>query len=311
MKIIALDANALTFDGLSWLPLQQLGEFIAYDKSSPEQGIERCKDAQAVIVNKFLINKEFLSQCKQIKYVGITATGTNNVDLKLCKEKGIVVTNVPAYSTLSVAQLVFSYICFHFNRLNDYQKLSHSWHESQNFCLPLAQHHELSALSICIVGQGAIGKKVAEIARAFEMNVLIPAIPGRNYAEQRLSLKEALNVADILTLHCPLSESTDKIINAQNLGQMKSNAILINTARGGLVDELALENALKNGQISAAYLDVLSKEPPEKNNSLINKAFITPHIAWATVEARTRLMQQTALNLKSYLENEPKNIVNL
>ena len=309
MKIIALDANALTFDGLSWLQIQELGEFTAYEKSSPQEGIKRSKDAEAVIVNKFLINKEFIANCPKLKYVGITATGTNNVDLKLCAESGIVVTNVPEYSSLSVAQLVFSYICYHYNRLGDYQKLSSQWHESKNFCLPLPEHIELSALSICIVGQGAIGKKVAQIAKAFEMKILTPAIPGRSYSEQRVSLKQAFQDAEVITLHCPLSEHTDKIINEENLSVMKSNAILINTARGGLIDEQALVSALQSKKLAAAYLDVLSKEPPEENHPLVNNAFVTPHIAWATVEARARLMQETALNLKAFLSTERRNIL--
>ena len=310
MKIIALDANALTFDGLSWSPLAELGDFTAYDKSTPEEGIQRCLDAEAVIVNKFLINKEFLNQCTKIKYVGITATGTNNVDLELCKSKGIVVTNVPAYSTLSVAQLVFTYINFHFNRLADYQKLSQNWSDSGSFCLPLAEHRELSALSICIIGQGAIGSKVAEIAKAFEMKVLTPAIPGRTYTENRTPLKEALSQADVVSLHCPLTNLTDKIINKENLSSMKKTAILINTSRGGLVNEEDLNQALIGKTIAAAYLDVLGKEPPENNNPLILSAYVTPHIAWATVEARSRLMKQTAENLKAFLNSKKLNVCN-
>ncbi len=312
MKIVALDVEAISFDGLSWNAINELGEFTSYSSSKREEGFERSKDANAVIVNKYLIDSEFLDKAPNIKYVGVSATGVNNVDLEACDKKGIVVTNVPAYSSLSVAQLVFAYITYHYTRLDEYRELSKTWSSSKKFSLPLANHQELSAIKICIVGLGGIGKKVQQIAKAFEMEILIPALPNRSYEESRPSFEECLKRADIVTLHCPLNENTKEIINKDTLSLMKKDSILINTGRGPLVNEQDLANALDQNQIAAAYLDVLAVEPPVADNPLFNSSsFITPHIAWTSVQARTRLLKDVILNLRAFKDGKERNVVKL
>ena len=309
MKIVALDTQALSFDGLSWDSFNSLGQFTSYPSSTQEQGHKRAEDATAVIVNKYLVNEEFLRNAPALKFVGVTATGVNNIDLEACKKRAITVTNVPAYSSMSVAQLVFSYITFHYSRLADYFKLSKNWSSSAKFSMPLEGHRELSSLKICILGLGSIGEKVEQIAKAFEMDILIPALPKRNYQESRPSIEDCLAVADIVSLHCPLNENTREIINKASLDLMKKDSILINTGRGPLVNESDLANALGNKQISAAYLDVLAIEPPVKDNPLFDKAFITPHIAWTSIQARTRLLESAFLNLDSFVKGELRNVV--
>ena len=309
MKIIALDAEAVSFDGLSWDSFNSLGDFTSYLGSTKEEGFERSKDANAVIVNKYIIDSEFLDKAPNIKYVGVSATGVNNVDLEACKKKGVVVTNVPAYSSLSVAQLVFTYITYHYTRLRDYMDLSKNWSSSKKFSLPLANHQELSALKICIVGLGEIGKKVEQIAKAFEMEVLVPALPKRNYKESRPSLEQCLKSADIVTLHCPLNENTKELINKDTLSLMKKDSILVNTGRGPLINEQDLADTLDQNLIAAAYLDVLAIEPPVENNPLFNKAVITPHIAWTSVQSRTRLLKEAELNLEAFIQNRQRNVV--
>ena len=309
MKIVALDVEAVSFDGLSWDSFSALGQFSSYSQSSKEEGFARSKDASAVIVNKYIIDSEFLDKTPNIKYVGVSATGVNNVDLEACKEKGVVVTNVPAYSSLSVAQLVFTYITYHYTRLRDYMDISKNWSSSKKFSLPLANHQELSALKICIVGLGGIGKKVEQIAKAFEMEVLVPALPKRNYKESRPSLEQCLKSADIVTLHCPLNENTKELINKDTLSLMKKNSILVNTGRGPLIREADLANALDKKEIAAAYLDVLAIEPPVSDNPLFGRAFITPHIAWTSVQARARLLNQAFLNLKDFKDGKERNRV--
>ena len=311
VNIVALDGHALTFDGLQWTPFEQLGAFRTFDRSAQAEVVERGKDAQALIVNTCSLTASLLQELPALKYVGVTATGVNNVDLEACKSLGVTVTNVPAYSSFSVAQLVFAYILSYSNEVARYNELVHSgaWKRSADFTVLKYPIVELKGRILGIVGYGAIGKQVAKIAEAFEMEVLVAALPGRRYEAARPSLEEVLQKAEFVTFHCTLTKETDRMVNAELVSLMRSDAVLINTARGGLIDEPALAAALNSGKIRGACLDVLTTEPPATGNPLLDaqNVIITPHIAWATREARVRLMSESASNLAAFLKGEARN----
>ena len=315
MKIVALDSHPCDFDGLEWTPVSKLGEFTSHPRSTPEQVLERAKGADIVLVNKVVLNKSTLSSLSSLKCVCVTATGTNNVDLTAAAELGIAVCNVAGYSTESVAQHVFAFILEHFSRVAEYNIFVRNgrWVESPDFCVHGNPLQELAGKTLGIIGYGSIGKAVARIAEAFAMRVLLGSLPGRNYSEEtaRVPLEKLLEQSDILTLHCPLSPETENLINSKTLGLMKSSAILINTGRGGLVDETALANALEKRMIAHAFVDVLSTEPPSSENPLLNAINITisPHIAWASREARERLVNETAENIIAFQSGTIRNRV--
>uniref|UniRef100_A9AB73 D-isomer specific 2-hydroxyacid dehydrogenase NAD-binding n=1 Tax=Methanococcus maripaludis (strain C6 / ATCC BAA-1332) TaxID=444158 RepID=A9AB73_METM6 len=316
MKIVVLDGYTMNFGDLSWGDMEKLGELTIYDRTSESEVIERISDSEIVITNKVLIGKDVFKKCKNIKYVGVTATGYNVVDTNLAKELGIIVTNVPAYSTDSVAQAVFSFILEHCQNVSKYSDSvkSGDWVNSKDFSYQKFPLIELASKNLGIIGFGAIGKKVAEIGTAFGMNVLVNT---RTVSKTKLDVKfvskeEVFKSSDFLTLHCPLNEETKEIINEKTLNLMKKSAFLINTGRGGLVNEKDLANALNLGNIAGTGLDVLSSEPPKEDNPLINakNTIITPHVAWASYEARKRLMDVTVNNVKSFIEGNPINVVN-
>ena len=313
IQIVALDTHPVDFDGLPWGQLSKLGNFQKFPRTPAEQVLERSKGAEALIVNKVIISSNVIEHLPKLRYIGVTATGTNNIDLEAAKNRNIAVSNVPGYSTDSVAQLVFAYILHLHSRVAEHNELvqNAAWANSADFSFQQTPLIELKNKKIGIIGYGAIGKKTAEIAKAFGMEVLIAALPIRTYSESRPSLKEVLNQSDIISIHCPLTPETKHLINKEALSLMKETAILINTARGPIINETDLAEALKNKSIAHACLDVLSSEPPAANNPLLStpNTIITPHIAWASREARKRLLSEVALNLEAFLKGEKRNRV--
>lgn len=317
MKIVELDGYAANPGDLSWEPLQELGELTVYDRTPASLVVERAKDADIILINKVLITEEVLSQLPRLKYIGVLATGYNVVDVKAATKRGIVVTNIPAYSTESVAQMTFAHILNITNRIGHYARQSREgrWSSNPDFCYWDTQLWELSGKTIGIVGLGNIGMRVATIARYFGMDVF--AYTSKNSADlpegiQKTTLDGLFAVSDIVSLHCPLTADTRHLINRESLEKMKEGSILINTGRGQLVDEEAVADALASGHLGGYGADVMIDEPPSPNNPLLaqRNAFITPHIAWATREARQRLMDICVRNVKAFIEGKRLNAVN-
>ena len=317
MKIVELDGYAANPGDLSWEPLQELGELTVYDRTPASLVVERAKDADIILINKVLITEEVLSQLPRLKYIGVLATGYNVVDVKAATNRGIVVTNIPAYSTESVAQMTFAHILNITNRIGHYARQSREgrWSSNPDFCYWDTQLWELSGKTIGIVGLGNIGMRVATIARYFGMDVF--AFTSKNSADlpegiQKTTLDGLFAVSDIVSLHCPLTADTRHLINRESLEKMKEGSILINTGRGPLVDEEAVADALASGHLGGYGADVMIDEPPSPNNPLLaqRNAFITPHIAWATREARQRLMDICVRNVKAFIEGKRLNAVN-
>ena len=319
MNISIVDGYTLNPGDLSWEELQMLGTVKIYDRSSPEELIERSLNAQAILTNKAPLSKETLDQLPNLQYIGVTATGYNIVDTEAATVRGIAVTNVPAYGSASVAQMTFAHILNFTQRVDHYADAvdEERWTESRDFCFWDFPLIELQDKHLGIIGYGSIGKAVAKIARAFGMKILAysPSLELGSTAEpdtQAVSVEDLLRNSDFVSLHCPLTPDNQHIINSTTLGLMKSTAFLINTSRGPLIDEVALCAALQDEKIAGAGLDVLSSEPPSSDNPLLNtkNCFITPHIAWATTDARARLLAIVIDNLKAFIAGNPKNIVN-
>ena len=317
MNIVELDGYAANPGDLSWEPLRELGELTVYDRTPASLVVERAKDADIILINQVIIDEEVLSQLPRLKYIGVLATGYNVVDVEAAKRRGIVVTNIPAYSTESVAQMTFAHILNITNRIGHYARQSREgrWSSNPDFCYWDTKLCELSGKTIGIVGLGNIGMRVATIARFFGMDVF--AYTSKNSADlpegiQKTTLDGLYAVSDIVTLHCPLTADTRHLINAESLAKMKEGSILINTGRGPLVDEEAVAEALASGHLGGYGADVMIDEPPSPNNPLLaqRNAFITPHIAWATREARQRLMDICVSNVKAFIEGKRLNIVN-
>lgn len=317
MKIVELDAYAANPGDLSWEPLRELGELVIYDRTPAELVVERAKDADAILINKVTINEEVLSQLPRLKYIGVLATGFNVVDTEAASRHGVVVTNIPAYSTDSVAQMVFALMLTMAFRPEHYAQENRRgrWSDNPDFCYWDTPLMELSGKTLGIVGLGNIGMKVATIARQFGMDVF--ALTSKNSADlpegiQKTTLDGLFAVSDVITLHCPLNSQTHHLVNEEALRKMKPGSILINTGRGPLVDEYAVAAALQSGHLAGYGADVMTDEPPRADNPLFNQpnAFITPHIAWATREARQRLMDIAVANVKSFIDGNPQNVVN-
>jgi glycerate dehydrogenase len=297
--------------------MQALGELTVYDRTAPEEVMERCNDADIVLTNKVILSASTLKQLPQLKYIGVLATGYNVVDIKAARKQGIVVTNIPAYSTDSVAQLTFAHILNITNRVGHYARQNREgrWSRNPDFVYWDTPLIELNGKTLGIVGLGNIGMKVATIARQFGMDVF--AMTSKNSSDlpagiQKTTFEGLLAISDVLSLHCPLTEQTRHLMNAKALKKMKPGAILINTGRGPLVDEQAVADALQSGQLLGYGADVMSQEPPQADNPLLQcpNAFLTPHIAWATFEARQRLMQIAIDNVQAFLKGKPINVVN-
>jgi glycerate dehydrogenase len=314
MKIVILDGYTANPGDLSWKELETLGELVVYERTSADETVARAADADVVLTNKVLITKEVMAQLPRLKYVGVLATGYNVVDIEAAHHRGIIVTNVPAYSTESVAQMVFAHLLTVTNRVEHYavQNRAERWTNSADFSYSDTLLTELAGKSFGIVGLGNIGKRVAQIAQAFGMNVI--ALTSKTTLPEgikKASLIELLAQSDVLSLHCPLTPDTHHLINADTLKLMKPTSILINTGRGPLVDDQAVADALKAKRLYAFCADVLTEEPPKADNPLLGlpNAYTTPHIAWATVEARARLIQVAIDNVKAFASGQPQNIV--
>ena len=317
MKIVELDGYAANPGDLSWEPLRELVELVVYDRTAPADVVERAKDADMVLINKIMMTEEVMKQLPRLKYIGVLATGYNVVDIDAARKHGIVVTNIPAYSTDSVAQTTFALLLAITNRVEHYAEENRNgrWSRNPDFCYWDTPLMELAGKTIGIVGLGNIGMRVATIAKDFGMDVF--ALTSKNSTDlppgiQKTTLEGLLAVSDILSLHCPLTEQTNRLINRNTIAKMKNGAILINTGRGQLVDETDVAEALANGKLAAYGADVMSCEPPQANNPLFAQpnAFLTPHIAWATREARQRLMEIAVNNVKAFINGKPQNVVN-
>ena len=318
MKIVILDGYTTNPGDLSWEKFSEFGEVTAYDYTPAELVVERCKDAEIIIDNKVVFTKETLDQLPKLRYIGLLSTGFNVIDIEAAKNNGITVCNVPTYSTAAVAQLTFALILEMYNQVSIHSEAVHNgeWTNCRDFCFQKTPLLELNNKTIGLIGYGKIGSEVAKIADAFSMNILcyVPSKkPQPNFKNfSFVSLDELAEKSDIVSLHCPLTPETTKIINSDFIAKMKKNAIIINTSRGPSIDEQALADALNSGRIAGAGVDVLSTEPPKADNPLLSckNCFITPHIAWAGYETRERLVGVVLNNLKSYLDGNPVNVVN-
>ena len=316
MKIVILDGYTANPGDLSWDELKELGDLTVYDRTRPEETIARCKGADIVLTNKVVMSREVMEALPTLRYIGVLATGYNVVDTEMAKERGIVVTNVPAYSTESVAQMVFSHLLTVTNRTEHYaqQNRDGRWTRSQDFCYWDEPLTELAGKTMGVIGLGNIGSRVAQIAQAFGMKV--KAMTGKRQEDlpkgvEKVTLQELLSTSDVVSLHCPLTEKTHHLIGEEIIKWMRSTTILINTGRGPLVDDEAVAKALKEGRMKAYCADVMTIEPPKADNPLIalENAYITPHIAWASTEARMRLVQVAIDNVRAFVEGKPKNVV--
>ncbi len=315
MKSHNLDTNTLTRGDLDISAIDVLGDTTYHNILSQDEILTQCHDAQVLLINKADMNREVIESLPQLRYIGLFATGYNNVDLAAASEHGIAVVNVPGYSTDAVAQHVFAFILMHASSLPAYNEAVHrgEWIYSESFSFFPYPITELAGKTLGIVGCGNIGRKVARIGDAFGMKILIM---NRTYKEDcpyaQVSLEEVLRESDYLTLHCPLNDDSEHLINRKALQMMKPTAFLINTSRGGVVDSEALTEALNAGLIAGAGIDVLATEPMPEDEPLFTakNCIITPHVAWAAIESRRRCVQIVAENLKAWIEGRPQNVVN-
>lgn len=316
MKIIVLDGYALNPGDLSWEDMKALGDLTVYDRTTPSEVLERSADAEVLITNKTVLSAKLINALPKLKYIGVLATGYNVVDIDSARNRGIVVTNIPAYSTASVAQMVFAHLLNITHRVGYYasQNSQGRWTENKDFCYWDTNLVELSGKTMGIVGFGNIGQATAHIALAMGMHVCVYTSKEQSslpQGVQKVSLDELFVISDVVSLHCPLTPETNELVNIERLKTMKPSAILINTGRGPLVNEQDLAHALNTGIIAGAGVDVLSTEPPKPDNPLLTakNCFITPHVAWATLEARIRLMHIAVVNLKSFIDGKVINNV--
>lgn len=320
MKIVILDGATATQADLTWDVFDRLGQVTVWSRTAPDEVNERICDADAVLINKVILGETEMNSAPRLRYIGVLATGYNVVDLKAAAERGIVVTNIPAYSTDSVAQMAIAHLL---NIANGVGLHSHAvsegcWQQSEDFCFQLTPQMELRGKTFAVIGLGNTGLATARLAQALGMRVVAwsskPAemLKASYSIEKAESMEQLFSEADVLSLHCPLTESTHHLINARTLSLMKPTAILLNTGRGPLVDEQALAESLNASRLYAAGVDVLEQEPPHQGSPLIGarNCFITPHIAWATREARQRLLETAYRNLKAFLAGSPQNVVN-
>ena len=311
MKIVVLDGYAANPGDLSWAPLEALGELTVYDRTPADQIAARIADAELVLTNKAVLSRELIAGAKKLRYIGVLATGYNVVDVAAAKELGVVVTNIPAYSTDSVAQLVFALLLEICHNVGHHSQAVHAgrWSANADFCFWDTPLIELAGKTMGIVGYGRIGHKVAEIARCFGMNVIAWTRTPRD--PECVSLDELLSRSDVISLHCPLFPETKNLINRDTIAKMKDGVILINTSRGPVVNDADLRAALESGKVYAAGADVSTVEPIPAVSPLLGAKimFLTPHIAWATFEARERLMDIAVKNVEAFLAGTPVNTV--
>ncbi len=315
MKIVVLDGATLNPGDLSWSELEALGECRIFPRSTPAETLVRAADAELALVNKAVLSRELIARLPALKYIGVTATGVNVVDLEAARERGIPVTNVPAYSTRSVAQATLALLLELTNGVGEHARgvRAGRWSQCPDFGYWESPLIELDGLTLGIIGLGRIGRAVAELATALGMKVIgVPRRKGAAAPIPEADLETALRASDVLSLHCPLTPETHQLLNAERLAWMKPAAFLLNTSRGGLIDEYALARALNEGRLAGAGLDVLSAEPPPPDHPLLTarNCIITPHHAWATLAARRRLLRVTLENLRAFLRGQPENVVN-
>lgn len=315
-KIVVLDGFTANPGDLSWEGLEALGALTVFDRTCPEEVVERSLEADIVLTNKVCLRRREIEQLPRLRYIGVLATGYNVIDTEAAHERGITVTNVPAYSTDSVAQMVFAHLLAVTNRTAHYARQNREgrWAVAPDFCYWDTPLTELTGKTMGIVGLGNIGLRVASIARAFGMKVI--ALTSKSALSlpagiSKVSKEELFRRSDVLTLHCPLTPDTHQMVNAETLQLMKPSAIVINTGRGPLVNEADMAEALNNRRLAAYCADVLCQEPPDKDHPLMGcpNAFITPHIAWATREARERLIETATENIKAFLHGAPVHTV--
>ncbi len=314
MKIVLTDIKTVTAHDLNLSVFKKFGDVTMYDLTSYEEIAYRIKDAEAVICNKTKLDANVLKEAKNLKYIGLFATGYNNIDIEYAKSNNITVCNAGSYSTDAVAQQTFAYILNHYSKLMEYANFvtAGKWKNSKTFSPFVFPTYELCNKNIGIIGYGSIGKKVASIAKAFNMNVYVY---NRTIYEDKdvqfVTLDELLKISDIVTVHCPLNESSYHMFNKESFSMMKHDALFINTARGGIVDEHALKEALENGVIQSAAIDVLTTEPMTDDCVLYNvkNLIVTPHTAWIPLETRKRLLNIVINNLENYISNKPTNVV--
>lgn len=317
-----LDGFTLNPGDQSWAPLAALGELEVFDRTTRAELASRASGAEIVLTNKFVLDAAAVTELRALRYIGVTATGTNVVDRAAAATRGIVVTNVPSYGADSVAEHTLGLMLEASKHIGDHLRAvrAGAWSRQPDFSFTTASIGLLAGKTLGIIGFGAIGRRVAELASCFKMQVLVARHAGRAHPSEPPSeplgvRREALDVvlaeADMLTLHCPLTPATEGLVNRERLARMKPSAVLINTARGGLIDEAALADALLGGRLRAAYLDVLSREPPAPDHVLLRAptCHVTPHIAWASLEARQRLLAEAIENVRAFLAGSPRNIV--
>jgi glycerate dehydrogenase len=316
MNIVVLDAYTLNPGDLSWDSLDRLGRCTIYDRTPPAKVVSRSADAEIVLTNKVLLDRNIIGALPKLRYIGVLATGTNVVDLAAARERGITVTNVPAYGTASVAQTTIALLLELTQRVGHHSAtvMEGRWSKNPDWCYWDFPLMELEGLQAGIIGLGHIGQAVARITLALGMKVSAFSHSSKKQVAgiELLDLETLIRRSDVLSLHCPLTEQTRNLINAERLSWMKPAAILLNTSRGALIDEAALADALNSGRLAGAGLDVLSVEPPPANNPLLTakNCIITPHLAWATKAARSRLMAIAVENAAAFLSGKPKNVVN-
>lgn len=314
MKIVVVDGHALNPGDLSWKPFEHFGDVTVYARTPHEKLVERCQGADIILTNKARLNSEILLQLTNLKYIGVLATGYDLIDLKTAKASNIVVTNIPAYGDIAVAQHTFALILALINKVNEHNQSvkNGDWSANPDWSYWNAPFHTLDGKRLGIIGFGKIGRKVAEVAKAFGMRMFYNNLSKKtNVYAQYAEKEEIFQKCDIVSLHLPLDDDNKGFVNRSMLRLMQPSSILINTSRGGLINEQALANALNSGQIAGAGLDVLNTEPPKPDNPLLTakNILITPHMAWGAVESRTSLMQVALENVRCFVEGNPQHVV--
>lgn len=317
MKIAVLDGYALNPGDLSWERLRAFGDLTVYDRSPPDTVLERARDAEVLLTNKTSLPGSVLHQLPKLRYIGVLATGFNIVDVNAARSLGIAVTNIPSYGTFSVAQFTFALLLELCNRVGlhgDAVKAG-EWSKSDDWCFTKSPQKELAGKAFGVVGFGRIGRQATSIAKAFGMKVIAVSSPsmgnGRQAGVTFVTREELFSRSDVVSLHCPLNEKTNRMINSAALALMKPSALLVNTSRGGLIDEQSLAKSLNEDRLAGAALDVLSLEPPTSDNPLLHakNCLVTPHVAWASFEARSRLLKTAVTNLSEFLAGRAVNLV--
>ncbi len=317
MQIVILDGHTLNPGDLDWTPLEELGSCSRYARTAPQQVAERAAAADIVLTNKALLSAETIAKLPKLKYIGVLATGYNVVDLTAAKERGIIVSNVPGYSSASVCQMVFALLLEMTQQVGHHAQLVREGEWSR--CVDFSFHDrpliELTGKILGVVGYGRIGRQIAKTAQAFGMQVLVSTANPDKYQKESactfVDIDSLFSKSDVISLNCPLNEATNQLVNTARLARVKQGALLINTGRGQLIDEAAVAEALSAGYLGGYAADVLSAEPPAEDNPLLSapNCFITPHIAWATAEARQRLLNMVVANLKAFIAGAPQNRV--